>query len=422
MIKDILESLIKIFGFKKLKNLTVVIEIVVIFLISFFIGHAINPDDPFLTFEQSFNYFYIPILVLSLFYGMGSGILLLMLYVIFSFFYLKEFPENFFLEGLLISLITGEFHYYWTKKIEAALMNINFLEERLREIGVAAYTIKISHDMLEKSYISKPYSIRTVLSKVIKEENNKDFFKFISNQFFLESFIFIEYSPHKEEMENIHFYNTKEEKIDLDHPLIEKMFFLKEIVYIKDIINFSQEYIAAIPILDLHENIRAFILIKNMPFIHFNSENLLSVQLISQYFLWNLEKEKNIKEVSKKIPLPCSDDIKYEIFNLYKLKKIFDISSTIVLLKVKKNYFSVIDNFLRQSLRGLDLYAILDNIFIIILPLVPKESGIGFVNRMFEKFDFIDKQYKYFIFEINEIENIDEVLKDLIKMDKKKND
>lgn len=419
--KESLKSNIKI-NFKSLKDISVIFEIIVIFVVSFSIGYILNNQDPLFIKTSNFNYFYIPILVLSLFYGMGAGLLLLFLLTISSFIYLKEFPEFFFLNGLMLSLISGEFYFYWRKKIESIESKATYLEEKLREIGIAAHTIRISHDILEKSYISKPYTIRAVLHKIQKEENIENFFKFISNQFFVESFVYVEYDSEKEEIKNVYPFNSDKKKIDLEHPLIQKMLFLQEIVYIKDMIDIKNiDYIATIPIFDINEKLKAFFLIEHIPFIHYNIENLLSIQLVSQYFLFNIAKQKEIEAISKENILPeyIPSDFKYEIFKLRKLKKISDVDSSIVIIEVKSSYSSIIDNFLGQSLRALDFYTKIENkennIFIIVLPLIAKEGGIGFINRLYEQFDFLDHKYKYFVFNIKDLNKVNEILNNLVK-------
>lgn len=422
--KNTLKSNIEV-NFKNLKDIVVIVEIVVIFVLSFSFGYFLNSKDPLLINSQGFNYFYILILVLTLFYGMGAGILLLALFTFSNFLYLKEFSGIFFLNGLTLSLILGEFHYYWMRKIKAKVSEANYLEQKLREIGIAASAIRISHDILEKSYISKPYTIRFLLSKLIEEKNIEDFLKFISNQFFLESFLFVEYDSDEENMKKIHSYNTNKKNIDLDHPLLKKMFFLKETAYVKDLIDLDGkvDYIATIPVFDTQQKIRAFFLIESMPFIHYNTENLVSIQVISQYFLWNIYKQDNMEMMDKEISIVIPADTKYELFKLYKLNKISNVNSSIVLLKVDKKYFSVIDNFLGQSLKSLDFHIRIENnesdIFIVVLPLVAKEGGLGFVNRMFDEFDFLEEKYRYFIFEIKDINEVNEILKDFSQDAKK---
>jgi hypothetical protein len=419
--KNILKSQIEI-GLKRL-SIRTAIEILIIILISLYIGYFINNSDPLFLNYPTFNYFFILIIIFSLFYGLGAGLISLFIYIVFAYFFYKTFPQDFFLYGLLLTFVAGEFHYYWVRKIENIQTKVQFLNEKLREIGMATLTTKLSHDQIEKSYLSKPYTVRGVVAQILKEKDINKFLKFLSNQFFIESFGLFLYSYKKDKIINkylFNFENINEDKI-LKNPMVERMFEIREIVYMKNLLEdeVEIEYIAAIPILDLKDNIKAFILIKDMPFIHYNEENLLSVQIVTDYFLWQYEKFKLIEKSFKPLIENLSKDFQFELFKLYKLNKNIGVESSIIIFKIEKKHSEIFENFLRLGLRALDFFEKIKakdfDIFIVVLPLISKEGGFGFVNRVYNIFDFLDEAQKYNVFNIKNLKNIKDLILNLTK-------
>lgn len=422
--KDVIQSQIKV-NFKKLK-INVIFEILAFIVLSISIGYAANHNDPLLLNSKNFNYFYLVLIIFSLFYGLGAGVIALFTYTILGELFYKEFPLDFFLNGLLTTFISGEFHYYWTRKIENIQIKAYYLDEKVREIGTAALATKLSHDQIEKSYLSKPYTIRGAIIEILNKKDIDKFLDFISNQFFVQSFGLIFYDSKKNKITKIYTHNM--ENLDknniLNNPIVEKMLDIKEIIYIKDIINESKDikYIASIPILDLEDNVKAFLLIKEIPFIHYNHENLLSVQIITDYFLWQYEKliqmEKSKVEILNYIP----KEIQFEILKLYQLNKNIGVESVLIVFKINKSNSEIFDNFLNLGLRALDFHYKIGgtkfDIFLVVLPLVSKEGGFGFMNRVLNKFDFIDDSQKFNVFNIRNLKEVNSFIEEKLLEDK----
>ncbi|MDQ7066885.1 MAG: hypothetical protein Q9M40_02155 [Sulfurimonas sp.] len=79
-----------------------------------------------------------------------------------------------FLVALMMTLIFSEFHYYWGQKIKQAEIQANYRGAKLDELSKAFYTLKISHDQLEKNYVVKPMSIRNSIEYIINQKETID--------------------------------------------------------------------------------------------------------------------------------------------------------------------------------------------------------------------------------------------------------
>lgn len=406
----------------KLKSITVFSEVVLFTLIAIFIDYIMNKQNPLFVDTSYINYFFIIILILALFHGLGAGLISLLIIAGFlHFYYSSENSLNFFLDGLLLTLIAGEFHYYWTRKISMLNIKNDYLHSKIRELGISALTTKLSHDQIEKSYLSKPYTIRSILKELLSQnivEYDK-LLKFLSTHFRMEKLSLVLFDHEKEIIKEIFPHNMDKGEISLKNPIIVKMIEKKEPVLLKDmVVKEETNLLAAIPVLDNSDDIVAFLVIKEMPFLHYNVENLVSAQLILMNFFYNLNKLA-LMERAKEDELFSSFpiDFKFEVLKLSDLYKTIKISSSMVIFEISKSHSEVMENFLTLNLRVLDFYykkeLLNKNLFIVVLPLVSKEGTFGFVERAKNNLKFLSNKDLYNVFDINNVYNIDKFIKEL---------
>ncbi|UOD34325.1 hypothetical protein DSN97_09200 [Deferribacteraceae bacterium V6Fe1] len=409
------------FAIHKLKSITVFSEVIAFTLTAIFIGYIINKQNPLFVDSSYINYFFIIILVFALFHGLGAGLIsLLIIAGFFYFYYNSKNSLNFFLDGLLLTLIAGEFHYYWTRKISMLNIKNDYLYSKIRELGISALTTKLSHDQLEKSYLSKPYTIRSILKELLSQNivAYDDLLKFLSAQFKMEKFALVLYDSDKEIIKEIYPHNMDKGEISLKNPIIAKIFEKKEPVLLNDIaVKEEVNLLAAIPVLSNNDEIIAFLALKEMPFLHYNVENLISAQLILMNFFYNLNKSalmERAKEVELFANFPM--DFKFELIKLNDLYKTIKISSSIVIFEISKSHSEIMENFLTLNLRVLDFYYKKElsnkDLFIVVLPLVSKEGTFGFVERAKNNLNFLSNKDLYNIFDISNIHNIDKFIKE----------
>lgn len=406
----------------KLKSITVFSEVVLFTLIAIFIGYIMNKQNPLFVDTSYINYFFIIILILALFHGLGAGLISLLIIAGFlHFYYSSENSLIFFLDGLLLTLIAGEFHYYRTRKISMLNIKNDYLYSKIRELGISALTTKLSHDQIEKSYLSKPYTIRSILKELLSQnivEYDK-LLKFLSTHFRMEKLSLVLFDHEKEIIKEIFPHNMDKGEISLKNPIIVKMIEKKEPVLLKDmVVKEETNLLAAIPVLDNSDDIVAFLVIKEMPFLHYNVENLVSAQLILMNFFYNLNKLA-LMERAKEDELFSSFpiDFKFEVLKLSDLYKTIKISSSMVIFEISKSHSEVMENFLTLNLRVLDFYykkeLLNKNLFIVVLPLVSKEGTFGFVERAKNNLKFLSNKDLYNVFDINNVYNIDKFIKEL---------
>ena len=364
--------------------------------------------DPFFI-EKSLNPFILILLLLTLFHGLPVGILsALLLIPIFEKNY-HPFPTEFFLWILLIILITGEFHYLWNKKIKLLSEETDYLKGKLRNQMSNFILLKLSHDQLEKHYLLKPISLRSLLTKLkkllIKSKTEAEdlFVDILLNAFFVES-------------GSIYFLNDGEfeKKLDigkpvilhLDDPLVREAIENEESVFISSLPEESKtNYLAVIPIKDLNQNagLIGIFLLKEMPFNYLNADHILALSVAINWFFNQLNEKINFTEVPEKLRNLLSYDFLRELLLLKKLNEEAGIESSIVIFRVPDIHIDF-PFFIEKKVRGMDTvdWVSFNNAIytFVLLPLSPVEAAEGFINRVKNEIFDVFKEDIFFIYRI----------------------
>lgn len=380
--------------FKSFSIKILIAEILVFSFIIFIIGFLINREDPlFINSGINSLTYIVPLLVFTLFYGWLAGLFYLILFAGITFFLYPSFPNYFFLWMIFFFLLSSEFHYYWNKILNEVLEKNRFIEEKLRDIAREMTLLKISHDQLEKQYILKPVSLRSIIyeikEKILKENiPEKDLFTqilvLISNVYGVKSAVLIKYSPVKNHFNEI--AKIGETPPFTPTPLIEKAIETNLIVIIEKFEE-NSDYLAVIPI-NLEEFIY-LVCIKDMEFLNFNLETLYAINLIFYYLLLEIKKKDQIKSLEHKFD-KLSTDFLFELKRFFEIYKKFKIESSLVvfILKDCKELENLIELKIRKSSRALDVIESLNidnNLYVLcILSFTSLLGSENFVERIID--------------------------------------
>ena len=288
-------------------------ETLTIVFIYLLIGYFINKDD-ICMLNGEISYILILLSVITLFHGFENGMLTVGILAVAMWMFYPSFQYVEFLVALMMTMIFSEFHYYWTQKIKTAEINANYRGAKLDELSKAFYTLKISHDQLEKNYVVKPMSIRNSIEYIINknveinetvELKNRDseyyrnFLGLLEKSFNVQSAIILYQKSDSEEeyltLENSEMtLGSSKAEIELkevfEDYLVDKAISRKVSVYISDAkgeptveIDKNSKYLAVIPSIQ-GGKIRSVLIIEKMPFMSFNREILTSISILIEYF------------------------------------------------------------------------------------------------------------------------------------------
>ncbi len=410
-------------------------ETMIILFLYLGVGYLVDSSD-ICIINDKFSFILILLAVITLFHGFENGLLALSILSIVMWLFYPVFPYVEFLVVLMMTLIYSEFHYYWTEKIKAAEIQANYRGVKLDEFTKAFYTLKISHDQLEKNYVIKPMSIRNSIKDIIHEnilidaddsivKKNEEYYKrfllLLEKSFSVSSALIIYKKDFEDEKNYLDYDNSaiaygthtqKREKQEiLDDYLVDKAIGRKTPIYISDkdgemtIMNDKNSlYLAALPALNNSE-VTSVLVIEKMPFMAFNRENLTSILILLEYFSIEVS-QKDFLAQENELTLVEDKKFQYEFERMKYLYKKFNVNSIVLVLRIDNELQAKrIYDKVEKMLRSLDMVTLVKNdglyYITLLFPLHDKAAALGYLNRLLGSLEEEkDKKFNYMTFDL----------------------
>ena len=409
-------------------------------------GYLINPQDIcFLNSEVP--YILILISIITLFHGFENGLISIGILSLAMWFFYPSFQYVDFLVILMMTLIFSEFHYYWTKKIKEAVLSADYRGAKLDELSRSFYTLKISHDQLEKNYVVKPMSIRNSIEKIVNmnsevkdvsdidiqnAEYYRNFLTMLEKSFNVNMGLVIYLNNNSNskilDAQNVsvsYGANSKEHKIEdiLEDYLIDRSLAKKQPIYISDEKgepavgrDGNSKFLAVIPSI-INDAVVALLVIEKMPFMAFNRENLTSVSILLEYFSLEIL-EKNTLSVSDEISIVPDEKFRYEYARLKHLFIKYKVNSIILVLRLESELQSrKIFEKIEKMLRSLDKVTLVKEnecyYITLLFPLHDESAALGYLNRLLGSIkDDRDKKFDYMTFDMTQTKMLNKYLRE----------
>jgi len=376
------------------------LEVVLFTIALVAIGYYVDEKDVLLI-HHDFSFLILWLAIVTLFYGLAMGLLMWITFGGITTFLYGNDPvfATVLLENLAFVFLFGLFFSNLHSEIDRNEIKTKYLKLRLKELTSAFFTLKISHDKLESIYITQPASFRFVISEVLENcEHNtpelsaKNTLKVLKKFFSVNSAMIWRVENNKLKRS---FFAIGE--IDI-HPrsndkLIEEALSKKKAIYLKDLEDKEQtSYIYAVPFLDKREQVVALLIVKDIPFLFYNEDTLLKINVVFNYIWTEYKKRASIDRIESQRKEKCllgneaherQDivDFKLEVARLTNILDGFNIDSRVYVISTKNDYlYREIKDFLYQneSLEVLDQYIDIkcgeQHIFLILFPFLSTPS------------------------------------------------
>ncbi len=399
------------------------------------IGYLIDPYDVCLV-DGQVSYILILLAIVTLFHGFESGMITTAIIAFALWYFYPSFQYVEFLVTLMMTLIFSQFHYYWSKKIKVATLDSDYRGTKLDELSKAFYTLKISHDQLEKNYIIKPMSIRNSIEQILNNNNEIDqdddirdkseqyhqrFLHLLEKSFNVQGAVII---YEKEGISNQTFSEITTDvvrgtgvehsslKEDFSDYLVDKVVNHKKPIFISDKNgepsnreDKNSKYVAVIPALELNKVV-GLLLIEKMPFMAFNKENLTAISILLEYFFSEVRK-KNVLHYLDEISVVKDQDFRFEYTRLKYLYTQYGVGSVVLVLRIDNELQATrIYEKIIKMLRSLDMVTMIpkNGLYYITLlfPLHDNAAAVGYLNRLQNSLDEAkDKKFNYMTFDFS---------------------
>lgn len=360
------------------------------------LGYAFYPQDPLL-FHWPFPPAFLLVIVIALYWGVLAGLLAVFLLLLASqLLYGGVFVEKF-LWCFIVAVVSGEFRFYWQRRMNEAEARVQYYKERLDSLKKHFAFLKLSHDQLENNYVLRPYSLRRALEELKQQLTCEEdawkaakFLLLILNRDFTVYRAAI-YRGSLEKGFTMLACTSEEdvEELDVSDPMVQEALRLQEVHYVswgvlEKFPERTPRYLAVIP-WKLHDEVYLLV-IRDMAFVHLNDEVMHYLYLLLSFVFEEICRTRSEHRLS------VSEDLAefvQEAKRAFRFYREFGVDSTIVLLGVPEKDPSF-EDILRGKLRTLDVFCRLqEGKAAVLLPLTNSAGARGFLERLQQEISLV---------------------------------
>lgn len=369
-------------------------ETVLLSLLALALGLAANPDDPLWT-QAAFPWPWLAPVVAALRYGplagLGGATLLLLAWLGLNFDHHDRFPQVYFLGGLILVMLVGEFSSLWQSGTRRAEIMQVYLDQRLEHLVRQYYLLRLSHDRLEQELIGRPMSMRDALSALRSTGGSPEgatmLLRLLSQYCQLESAAL--YAVADETLATQPLASIgKMPELRRQDPLVEQALETRKLCHISQTLANQphSQYLVAAPLLDLGGTIYGMLVIDEMPFFSLQEENLQTINLLLGYYTDGLATQALSEPVVQALP-ECPPDFAFESQRLWHVHQITQVGSVIVALEFLPR---AIERDLPQQIvrlkRELDEIWLCEgperHVLALLMPLGDQATAEGYITRL----------------------------------------
>ena len=373
------------------------LETIIIISLYLSVGYLLNPDD-ICMLEYKLSALPILLAIITLFHGISSGLLAIVIIGIAMKLGYAQFYYQDFLKELVLVLIFGEFYYYWNRLISKYKMEAKFTKQKLEELSKAFYTLKISHDQIEESYVLKPMSVRNSIETIknyfsegYDEKSYDSFLLLLQKNFNIEKAYLCKVNNN---VITVVSQSNIEDRLEKDDLLIQNAFEKQMPVYVSGDEKYNNsKYLAAIPIISNY-TMTGILVIEKMPFLSFNKDNLITAQILSTYLFNEFNKSITIKQIGDYFK-DFEDVFRFEMYRFNLLSQRYHVSSAVLVFETTdKLQMHLLTENIERSLRSLEVLGKVSteekDIVMILFPFSSKSATLGFVKRIYSLMNYAD--------------------------------
>lgn len=363
------------------------------------LGLLLHPQDPIWS-EGDFPWAWFAPVIVALRYGplagLGGAVVLLGGWLLVNFGHYERFPQLFFLGGLILVLIVGEFSSLWQARTRRAENVQLYLDQRLEHLVRQYYLLRLSHDRLEQELIGRPMSMRDALATLQSVDAQQQdpaqgaqtLLRLLAQYCQLESAALHAATDDQAEAEPVARIGSGTEPLDTRDPLVLQALETRKLCHISQLLTHQQQtrYLAVAPLLDLGGEIYGLLVIEDMPFFSLQDENLQTINLLLGYYTDGLAMQTLARPLVERIP-DCPADFAFEAQRLAHMRDTTRVPSIIVALEflpraIERGLPSQIERLKRELDESWLITGPERQVLAVLMPLGDQATAEGYINRL----------------------------------------
>lgn len=367
-------------------------------LIAVALGMLFSSGDPLFT-AGPFPWPWLAALVLALRYGpmagLGGACVLLAAWLLLHPGHSGQFPQMYFLGGLILVMLAGEFSSLWRARTRRAETLQRYLDQRLDYLVRQHYLLRLSHDRMEQELIGRPMSMRDALTTLRDAgRGGQDgaqapavLLRLLAQYCQLEAaglFAVAHGLPGSEPIAAIGAGTA----LHPQDPMLQQALQTGRLCHISQSVHTRQDsrYLVVAPLLDLGGEPYGVLVVADMPFFALQRENLYTLQLLLGYYTDGLSMHTLAEPLLEAFP-QCPALFAFETQRLARIGATTGVPSVIVALELNER---AVQQGLAQPLqrlkRELDETWLIDagtrHVLAVLMPLGNEATAEGYVARL----------------------------------------
>lgn len=372
----------------------VLLEALLLPALALTLGWWLNPQDP-LWVHADFHWAWLAPMIVALRYGPLTGLLsasvLLAGWMLLHQGRDEPFPQVFFLGGLILVMLVGEFSSLWVARTRRAESVQHYLHQRMEHLIRQYYLLRLSHDRLEHELIGRPMSMRDALKTLrglgSMESDAQTLLRLLSQYCQIGAAALYRVDGEQLDTQPLASIGAPI-TLDDNDPLVRQALETHKLCHVVQTLSLKQQsqYLMAAPLLDLGGDIYGLLLVDDMPFFALQEENLQTINLLLGYYTDGLSTQALAQPLLQHWP-DCPAEFAFEMQRLWHMHQTTGVPSMVVALEFTP---TAIERDLPQQL--LRLRRLMDETWLIqgerrallavLMPLGDSATAEGFLARL----------------------------------------
>jgi hypothetical protein len=366
------------------------------------LGAWSNPNDPFMV-DLPFPWLWLAPTLLGLRYGtlaaFGSIGLIAGSWSLWDLLSQNSnlFPAHFFMGGLILSLIAGEFADVWIVRLKRVREANAYLNERLESLTRRHYLLKLSHERLEQDMLTKPMTLRDSIMHIreIMVTGLQDpsalphanaVMHLLAQTCQLEVAALYPVNQGKVNKKADASIGTPQE-LDLDDALLTYALEKNELSHLQteSLQNAESHYLVVAPLIATNQQCLGVLVVERMPFLSLNQETLQFLGVLLGYYADNVKLIPLAMKILRDNPT-CPIEFASELLRLERVQRESGLPSSITAFVIsdsphRQDIFAEMVRQRRQMDINWDIRLSDRDIIITMMPLHGDAAVTGYLLR-----------------------------------------
>lgn len=376
----------------------VVAETLLLPVIALLIGYASHAEDA-LWVHAEFPWAWMAPMLVALRYGPFAGLaaagVLLAGWLGLNRSDFSQFPQQYFLGGLIMVMITGEISSLWRARIRRARTAHFYQDQRTEQLIRQHYLLRLSHDRLEQELIGRPMSMRDAIHSLSALRGGQEDAQKLLN--LLAQFCQISAAsllPVKgaalDGPAMAHIGGASD--ILANDPLVRQALQTQALCHVSQSLQDPQQtrYLVAAPLVDLAGETYGLLVVEEMPFFALQEETLQTINLLLGYYTDSVAANDLAAPLVQAYP-QCPPSFAFELQRMEHVNRNAQLTSMVVALELTP---AAVERQMAQQIvrleRMMDKSWLLESsnpapgrqLLVILMPLGTEATAEGYLHRI----------------------------------------